>query len=113
MLAIATGADAALSGLAVVAGAAVALVFDDLREHLMLGDAGANPLGAVAGLGLVLTVGPGTRNAALVAVVVLNLLGELVSFSRVIDAVPPLRALDRMGRAAAPPPPYRARPDEY
>jgi UDP-N-acetylmuramyl pentapeptide phosphotransferase/UDP-N-acetylglucosamine-1-phosphate transferase len=103
-LAVATGADAALSGVAVVAGVAAALLRDDLREHLMLGDAGANPLGAAIGLGLVLTVAPDTRNAVLFGVLALNLLGELVSFSRVIDAVPPLRALDRMGRAAAPPP---------
>jgi UDP-N-acetylmuramyl pentapeptide phosphotransferase/UDP-N-acetylglucosamine-1-phosphate transferase len=104
VLVVATGADAALSGLAVMAGAAAALLGDDLREHLMLGDAGANPLGAAIGLGVVLTVSPSTRNTVLVGVVVLNLLGELVSFSRLIDAVPPLRALDRMGRAAAPPP---------
>jgi hypothetical protein len=30
--------------------------------------------------------------------VMLNLASEAVSFSRVIDAVPPLRALDRAGR---------------
>jgi UDP-GlcNAc:undecaprenyl-phosphate GlcNAc-1-phosphate transferase len=103
-LAVGTGADAALSGVAVVAGATAALLRDDLREHLMLGDAGANPVGAAIGLGLVLTVAPDTRNAALMAALALNVLGELVSFSRVIDALPPLRALDRMGRAAAPPP---------
>jgi hypothetical protein len=32
-------------------------------------------------------------------VAALNVVAELVSFSRVIDRVPPLRALDRFGRA--------------
>src|SRR5207244_4245080 len=46
-LAIATGAAHALGGVAVVIGAALALVLDDLHERLMLGDARANVLGAV------------------------------------------------------------------
>ncbi len=88
----------ALTGVAVVVGAAAALLGEDLRERLMLGDAGANPLGAAMGLGVVLSTAPATRNVVLVVVLVLNALGEVVSFSRVIDAVPPLRAFDRMGR---------------
>ena len=64
----------------------------------MLGDTGANVLGAVVGLAIVLGTGPGARTVALLAVVALNVAGELVSFSRLIDAVPPLRALDRAGR---------------
>jgi UDP-GlcNAc:undecaprenyl-phosphate GlcNAc-1-phosphate transferase len=97
-LAVFGGAEPSLTGVAVVAGAAAGLLFDDLREHLMLGDAGANPLGAAVGLGVVLVCAPSTRDLALGLVAALNLLGELVSFSRVIDGVPPLRALDRMGR---------------
>ena len=34
---------------------------------------------------------------ALVIVIVLTILAEVVSFSKVIDRVPPLRALDRAG----------------
>ena len=98
VLAVATGAAAALAPVAVVAGAAAALLADDLRERLMLGDAGANVLGGAVGLGVVLACAPATRTAALVAVAALNAASELVSFSRVIDAVPPLRALDRAGR---------------
>jgi len=101
VLVAATGADPVLAGVAVIAGAAAALLVDDLRERLMLGDAGANPLGAVLGLGVVLATAPATRNAVLAALVALNLLGEVVSFSRVIAAVPPLRSLDRAGRPAA------------
>jgi UDP-N-acetylmuramyl pentapeptide phosphotransferase/UDP-N-acetylglucosamine-1-phosphate transferase len=87
-----------LSAPAVVVGAALGLFLDDMHERLMLGDAGSNVLGAVLGLGVVVACSPATRDAVLVGVGVLNVAGELVSFTRVIDAVPPLRALDRAGR---------------
>ncbi len=93
-----TGADPELAGPAAAAGASAALLWPDLRERLMLGDAGANPLGAALGLGVVLTCGPGIRLVVLAVVLALNLVSELASYSRVIDAVPPLRALDRLGR---------------
>ena len=89
---------AALEGVAVVVGATAALFVDDLRERLMLGDVGANVLGACLGTGAVLACPFGVRAGALVAVAGLNVLGELSSFTRLIDAVPPLRALDRAGR---------------
>lgn len=90
--------DRDLAGVAVAVGAGLALLPADLGEHLMLGDTGANPLGAVLALGLVLVAPFEVRLAALVAVVALNLASELVSFSAVIDAVPPLRWVDRAGR---------------
>lgn len=97
-LALATAGATSLVAVAVVAGAAAALLLDDLREHLMLGDTGANVLGGAVGLGVVMACGPATRTVVLVVVVVLNALSEVVSFSRVIDTLPPLRALDRWGR---------------
>jgi UDP-N-acetylmuramyl pentapeptide phosphotransferase/UDP-N-acetylglucosamine-1-phosphate transferase len=81
-----------------VMGAAAGVLGDDLRERIMLGDTGANVLGAVLGLGVVLDVGRGSRNAILVVLVVLNVAAELVSFTSIIDRVAPLRALDRLGR---------------
>ena len=81
-----------------IAGATLALLWPDLRERLMLGDTGANVLGATLGLSLVLTTAASTRTVVLVVVLALNLLSERVSFSRVIDRTPPLRALDRLGR---------------
>ncbi len=93
-----TGARARLDAVAVTVGVSLGLLVDDLHERLMLGDAGANALGAVLGLGLVLTARPLVRTIALVVVVALNAAGEMVSFSKVIDAVPPLRAIDRAGR---------------
>ena len=90
-----------LGGVAVVVGATAALVVDDLREHLMLGDTGANVIGAALGVGVVLSHPFAIRLGVLLALAVLNLVGELSSFTRIIDAVPPLRAFDRVGRLRA------------
>ena len=79
------------------AAAAAALLPDDLHERTMLGDAGANALGAVLGLAL-LRRHPHRRRAALAVLVALTGASEVVSYSRVIDAVPPLRWVDRAGR---------------
>jgi UDP-N-acetylmuramyl pentapeptide phosphotransferase/UDP-N-acetylglucosamine-1-phosphate transferase len=94
----AVGAEPALLGVAVVVGAGLGLVVPDLRERVMLGDAGANVLGAALGIGVVLGTGPAARNVVLVVVLALNLASEVVSYSRVIDRVPPLRWADRLGR---------------
>jgi len=98
VLAVGTVGAHVLGAVAVVMGAALALFRDDLRERLMLGDVGANALGAALGIGVVLACAPGTRTTVLIVVAALNLLSEVVSFSRAIDAVPPLRFLDRVGR---------------
>ena len=98
VLAVATSAPASLAGVALVMGAGAALLVPDLREELMLGDVGANVVGGVLGLGLVLVTAPEVRTVALVVVAALNLASEAVSFSRVIDRTPPLRAMDRAGR---------------
>jgi hypothetical protein len=98
VLVVASGFDERLLGVVVIAGAAVALFVPDLRERLMLGDAGSNVLGAAAGLGVVMTTGTVTRIIVLAVVAGLNVASEMVSFSRVIDRVPPLRYADRLGR---------------
>jgi hypothetical protein len=97
-LVLAVGAEPELAGVALVVGAGAGLLPADLAERLMLGDAGANVLGAALGLGVVLVCAPATRTAVLVVVALLNLASERVSFSRVIAAAPPLRAADRWGR---------------
>jgi UDP-N-acetylmuramyl pentapeptide phosphotransferase/UDP-N-acetylglucosamine-1-phosphate transferase len=96
--AVVAGGRAVGIAVAPVIGAAVGLLPEDLGERLMLGDTGANLLGGVLGLGVVLECSRTTRNAVLVALIVLNLVSEAVSFSRVIEAVPPLRWFDRLGR---------------
>jgi hypothetical protein len=97
-LVLAAGAEPALAGVALVVGAGAGLLPADLGERMMLGDAGANVLGAVLGLGVVVACAPVTRTVVLVVVALLNLASERVSFSRVIAAVAPLRAADRWGR---------------
>jgi UDP-N-acetylmuramyl pentapeptide phosphotransferase/UDP-N-acetylglucosamine-1-phosphate transferase len=99
-LAVATGAPAELLGVAVAVGAGAGLLWPDLREHLMLGDVGANVLGGILGLGVVIATAPATRTIVLLGVLALNLASEAVSFSKVIDRVGPLRVLDRAGRRA-------------
>jgi UDP-N-acetylmuramyl pentapeptide phosphotransferase/UDP-N-acetylglucosamine-1-phosphate transferase len=97
-LAAATGAPAELLGVAVAVGAGAGLLWPDLREEMMLGDVGANVLGGVIGLGVVIATAPTTRTLVLLGVLALNLASEGVSFSKVIDRVAPLRVLDRAGR---------------
>jgi UDP-N-acetylmuramyl pentapeptide phosphotransferase/UDP-N-acetylglucosamine-1-phosphate transferase len=87
-----------LAPLAVMAGATAALAPYDVRERLMLGDTGANALGAVLGLGVVEAAGGSVRTGVLAAVAALNALSEIFSFSAVIARVPLLRALDEAGR---------------
>jgi UDP-N-acetylmuramyl pentapeptide phosphotransferase/UDP-N-acetylglucosamine-1-phosphate transferase len=79
-------------------GALLGCFGPDLKERAMLGDAGANPLGAVAGLGILLSLSPWWRWTAIVILLALNLASEKWSFSRVIERVPPLRWLDSVGR---------------
>jgi hypothetical protein len=87
----------AIGGL--LAGGLLALPFD-LRERAMLGDGGANVLGFAAGLGLFdVLADPWVPVAAAVGVG-LNVVADTVTFSRVIDATPPLRFLDGLGRRA-------------
>jgi UDP-N-acetylmuramyl pentapeptide phosphotransferase/UDP-N-acetylglucosamine-1-phosphate transferase len=96
-LALVLGTGAAGVAIAPAMGAAFALLPDDLAERVMLGDTGANIVGAVLGLGVVLGRGETTRVSALVVLVVLTVLAEVVSFSTIIDRVPPLRWFDRLG----------------
>jgi UDP-N-acetylmuramyl pentapeptide phosphotransferase/UDP-N-acetylglucosamine-1-phosphate transferase len=79
-------------------GASLAVLPDDLGERVMLGDCGANALGALLGLRLALLPGRATRAGLLAAVVGLTLASEKVSFTQVIEATPGLRELDRLGR---------------
>ena len=80
-------------------GAIVILPFD-LRETAMLGDGGANLLGFAAGIALYDALPEPWVVVATVIAVVLNVVAETVSFSRVIERVPPLRWVDALGRRA-------------
>jgi hypothetical protein len=80
------------------AGAAGALLREDLGEQIMLGDAGANALGALLGVALAARTGPVGRAALLAAIAGLTAASEKVSFTKVIEATPGLRELDALGR---------------
>jgi UDP-GlcNAc:undecaprenyl-phosphate GlcNAc-1-phosphate transferase len=97
-LAFVAGSDALGVALAPVIGAFLATFPDDLRERLMLGDAGANVLGAVLGLAVVLETATSTRVVVLCVLVALNAVSEWVSFGRVIQRVAVLRRIDELGR---------------
>jgi UDP-GlcNAc:undecaprenyl-phosphate/decaprenyl-phosphate GlcNAc-1-phosphate transferase len=79
-------------------GALLAILPADLAARGMLGDAGANPLGAVWGLGLATALSPVGIAAAIGVLLLLNLASERWSFSRAIERTPMLRALDQLGR---------------
>lgn len=87
----------AAGGAAAVLGAALAELPGDLGEARMLGDVGANPLGALLGLRLAANGAP-ARWGALAVVMALTVASERVSFTRVIARHAPLRALDEWGR---------------
>lgn len=97
-LAVAAGTAAAGLALAVVAGSSLALVAGDLRERFMLGDTGANSLGAALGVAVVLIASTTARTIVVGGLLALTLLSEFASFGRIIDAVVPLRLFDRWGR---------------
>lgn len=81
---------------------ATAALLPDLAERGMLGDAGANALGAAVGLSITRRVSPPVRIALLAGLAALTLASERVSFSAVIDRTPLLRTLDRWGRIPLP-----------
>ena len=97
-IAIVAGTGAVGIAIAPVMGAFLGLLGDDLREHLMLGDTGANVLGAVLGLAVVLDVGRGPRNFVLIGLILLTAAAEVISFSTVIERVPILHRFDMLGR---------------
>jgi len=98
LLVVALASRAAITPIAWCVGVVVGIARYDLREQLMLGDGGANALGAALGVGFVVALPAAGRLTALAVVVGLTLLSEVVSFSRLIDASPPLRWLDLLGR---------------
>jgi hypothetical protein len=79
-------------------GVAVLLAPYDLRERVMLGDAGSNALGTLLGLKSVERLHGWGRWAAVAAVAGLNVLGERRSLGELIERTPFLRELDAWGR---------------
>ncbi|WP_018220111.1 hypothetical protein [Salinispora pacifica] len=82
------------------AGAAVGLLPADLDEEVMLGDSGANALGALLGVTLAARTGPAGRAGLLAVLAGLTAASERISFTQVIQQTPGLRELDALGRRA-------------
>ncbi|MFF2622864.1 hypothetical protein [Oerskovia jenensis] len=87
-----------------VLGAAAAAAPGDLGERDMLGDGGANALGALVGTQIAFGAPRAVRLLALAGILGLNVASEKVSFSKVIDGNDVLRRFDQWGRRPAPTP---------
>ena len=81
-----------------VVGAAVASAPPDLGERSMLGDCGANGLGAITGTALAASLPGPLKTLVLGVVIALNLASEKVSFTKVIADTPVLDKIDQWGR---------------
>jgi UDP-GlcNAc:undecaprenyl-phosphate/decaprenyl-phosphate GlcNAc-1-phosphate transferase len=88
----------AAAAVAAPVGAALALLPADLRERAMLGDAGANALGAMLGVAAATALPRPARIGLLAGIITLTGLSEKVSFTRVIARTPALNWLDMLGR---------------
>jgi UDP-N-acetylmuramyl pentapeptide phosphotransferase/UDP-N-acetylglucosamine-1-phosphate transferase len=96
--ALAGRSPAAAALAAVPLGAAAALLPEDLGERAMLGDAGANALGALLGLAAVTRLGRPGRWTLLGTVAALTAASEKISFTKVIAGNPVLNRIDMLGR---------------
>jgi len=89
--------------LVLVLGPVFAVWRYDLGERAMLGDAGANAMGALAGFLLARSAPLWLLGALALVLLALNLISESVSFSSVIEKTPVLRWIDGLGRLASEP----------
>jgi UDP-GlcNAc:undecaprenyl-phosphate/decaprenyl-phosphate GlcNAc-1-phosphate transferase len=86
-------------------GAALALLPEDLGERAMLGDSGANALGAMLGAAAAICLPRPARVAVLAGIAGLTAASEKVSFTKVIERTAALHWLDMLGRRPAAPAP--------
>jgi UDP-GlcNAc:undecaprenyl-phosphate/decaprenyl-phosphate GlcNAc-1-phosphate transferase len=99
-LGIGSGSPRQLWTLGLFAAPALVAGLYDLRERAMLGDTGANLLGALAGLWLVLALSGTGQVIALILLAALTVYGEIRSISEFVERTPGLRHLDSVGRPA-------------
>jgi UDP-GlcNAc:undecaprenyl-phosphate/decaprenyl-phosphate GlcNAc-1-phosphate transferase len=92
------------TGVAAPVAAALVLLPEDLGERAMLGDCGANALGAMLGSAAAALPRP-ARIMLLAGITGLTAASEKVSFTKVIERTPPLHWLDMLGRRPADPAP--------
>jgi len=87
-----------LWALGLFAGPALVAGAYDVRERAMLGDTGANLLGALAGLWMVLTLSTAGLEIALALLLLITVYGEFRSISALVEKTPGVRWLDSLGR---------------
>lgn len=80
-----------LAGLMVYTG-------DELKEIYMLGDTGSNLLGGILGFYMIKSPPSGVKYAFFLILGLLNLVSEFRSFSKIIESVPLLRRMDKLGQ---------------
>jgi UDP-GlcNAc:undecaprenyl-phosphate/decaprenyl-phosphate GlcNAc-1-phosphate transferase len=87
-----------LWALGLFAGPALVAGAYDLRERAMLGDTGANLIGGLAGLWIVLTLSATGQAIALALLLLITVYGEFRSISALVEKTPGVRWLDSVGR---------------
>jgi UDP-GlcNAc:undecaprenyl-phosphate/decaprenyl-phosphate GlcNAc-1-phosphate transferase len=86
-----------LWALGLFVGPALVAGLYDLRERAMLGDTGANLLGALGGLWLVLSLSTLGQAIALGVLLAVTVYGELRSITKLVEQMPLLRGIDSWG----------------
>lgn len=79
-------------------GIIIAYINYDLKAKSMLGDVGSNSLGATLGMYCALTQTIKVKIIYLIILIVLHIISEFYSFSKIIDRNRILRYLDNLGR---------------
>ena len=87
---------------AVVLGALLAFLPADLKARAMMGDAGSNTLGVVIGITAAAALDGYYRVGYLVLVLLVHIITEKFSLTRIISANPVLNYLDLLGREKEP-----------
>lgn len=86
------------AALGLLLGPVLVLGIWDVSERAMLGDTGANLMGGLAGLWIVLALGATGQLVALALILAVTVYGEFRSISALIERTPVLRTLDSIGR---------------
>lgn len=72
----------------------------ELREECMLGDTGSNLLGGILGMYSIKAAPDFVKYSLVSALFFLHIISEFYSFSKIINAIPILRYIDRLGTQA-------------
>lgn len=77
---------------------ALILLYDDLSKKSMIGDTGANVLGAIVGYAVISTFTGNIRLVILALLLIFNFVADRWSITKMIESQPLLNKLDRLGR---------------